>query len=233
MNRYRNSARKKASGDELILTADDDTSAAEIDGTLNFGETGGEPGSDDFDEQVQHAQEQLCHLRQQQEMIERQKTEIEELKRQRQELSGGRSDVTEKLNRAVVMLEREIYESQKKAEQFAQAKESLSHHLEVVSEVKPEDWSKDDMRGNLSHSLGVIEDAREEYRNLMARVSSLLDGSSAEEFASESMSLSTGAFGSPAMESDWFRIWLRRGFAFSLPLIGFGMFALLFNALFG
>ncbi len=230
MNRFRNSARKKTNADELILTADDDT-AAELTGTLNFEPQTGDP--DEFDEQVQQAQEQLQQLREQQEMIEKQKTEIEELKRHRHELSSGRSEVSEKLNRAMIMLEREIYDSQKRSEQFAQTKEAFANHLDLVKDMKPEDWSREEMQENLAHASGIIEDAREEYRNAMARVSSLLEGRSAEEMADiEGLTISN-RFGGPEMEADWFRIWLRRGFAFSLPLMGFGVFALLFNAIFG
>ena len=57
--------------------------------------------------QVQKAQEQLLQLRRQQEQIEKQKRELEELSRRQEELERGRAEMTDKLTRSLVVLERE------------------------------------------------------------------------------------------------------------------------------
>src|SRR5438067_6892112 len=59
-----------------------------------------------LDSQVQKAQEQLLQLRRQQEQIEKQKRELEELSRRQEELERGRAEMTDKLTRSLVVLER-------------------------------------------------------------------------------------------------------------------------------
>ena len=66
-----------------------------------------------LDSQVQKAQEQLLQLKRQQEQIEKQKRELEELSRRQEELEHGRAEMTDKLTRSLVVLEREAYDAQK------------------------------------------------------------------------------------------------------------------------
>src|SRR5678815_1746725 len=67
-----------------------------------------------LDSQVQKAQEQLVQLKRQQEQIEKQKRELEELSRRQEELERGRTEMTDKLARSLVVLEREASDAQKK-----------------------------------------------------------------------------------------------------------------------
>ena len=71
-----------------------------------------------LDSQVQKAQEQLLQLKRQQEQIEKQKRELEELSRRQEELERGRAEMTDRLTRSLVVLEREAYEAQTKMEQL-------------------------------------------------------------------------------------------------------------------
>jgi len=85
-----------------------------------------------LDSQVQKAQEQLVQLRRQQEQIEKQKRELEELSRRQEELERGRAEMTDKLTRSLVVLEREAYETQNKLEQLRATRESFGQHLEIL-----------------------------------------------------------------------------------------------------
>src|ERR1700755_1743644 len=69
-----------------------------------------------LDSQVQRAQEALLSLKRQQEQIEKQKRELEELSRRQEELERGRAEMSDKLTRSLVILEREAYDTQKKLE---------------------------------------------------------------------------------------------------------------------
>ncbi|PYK36613.1 MAG: hypothetical protein DME60_14455, partial [Verrucomicrobia bacterium] len=71
-----------------------------------------------LESQVQKAQEQLLQLKRQQEQIEKQKRELEELSRRQEELERGRVEMTDKLTRSLVVLEREAYNAQKRLEQI-------------------------------------------------------------------------------------------------------------------
>src|SRR6476619_937869 len=71
-----------------------------------------------LDSQVQKAQDQLLQLKRQQEQIEKQKRELEELSRRQEELEHGRGEMTDKLARALVVLEREAYNAHSRLEQI-------------------------------------------------------------------------------------------------------------------
>src|SRR5207248_9670372 len=90
-----------------------------------------------LDSQVQKAQEQLIQLKRQQEQIEKQKRELEELSRRQDELEQGRAEMTDKLTRALVVLEREAYNAQSRLEQIRVARESFAQHLELVEAIDP------------------------------------------------------------------------------------------------
>src|SRR5215210_5172333 len=78
-----------------------------------------------LDSQVQKAQEQLISLKRQQDVIERQKRELEELSRRQEQLHIGKTEMMEKFTRAIVVLERETYDAQKRVELLQSIHESF------------------------------------------------------------------------------------------------------------
>ena len=204
--------------------------------------------TDEFDEQVQQAQEQLLALRHQQQIIERQKAEIEELKIKRQLFLSGRTEIVEKLNRSIITLERKTYEAQKRVEKYLQTKDSFESHLEDIEDINPEEWSRSELRNQLSRSLGVIEDARADYQKSLTRIDKLQSDynptSEVTRAEAESTNLIAAAVGATSNRSISasakemlttrdFGYWFRSGFAFTLPLIIFGVFALILSILLG
>jgi hypothetical protein len=93
-----------------------------------------------LDSQVQKAHEQLIQLKRQQELIEKQKRELEELSKRQELLQHGKAEMTEKFTRALVILERETYEAQKRVEQLKSIHESFSQHLGILEAVNPKNW---------------------------------------------------------------------------------------------
>src|ERR1700732_1706618 len=94
-----------------------------------------------LDSQVQRAQEQLLQLKRQQEQIEKQKRELEELSRRQEELERGRAEITDKLTRSLVVLEREAYDTQNRLEQIRVMRESFGQHLELIEAIDPKGWN--------------------------------------------------------------------------------------------
>src|SRR5260370_16383957 len=88
-----------------------------------------EPSAEHLDNQVQKAQEQLLQLKRQQEQIEKQKRELEELSRRQDELEHGRGEMSDKLTRALVVLEREAYNAQSRLKQIRVAPQSFAQHF--------------------------------------------------------------------------------------------------------
>src|SRR5712691_2145875 len=105
--------------------------------------------SEHLDSQVKKAQDQLLHLKRQQEQIEKQKRELEELSRKQEELERGRVDMTDKLTRSLVVLEREAYDAQKRLEQLRAMRESFGQHLELIEAIDPKSWNPADLHKEL------------------------------------------------------------------------------------
>jgi cell division protein FtsB len=175
-----------------------------------------------LDSQVQKAQEQLLHLKRQQEQIEKQKRELEELSRRQEELERGRAEMTDKLTRSLVVLEREAYDAQKKMEQLRATRESFGQHLGLLEAIDPRTWNPADLNKELSRALSTVDDARTEYSQQRSRLQATADGH-------EQVSLpepNSGFENNGAMAHS-FAQWLQIGLAFTLPLIIFAAVALL------
>src|SRR6201993_2374815 len=123
-----------------------------------------------LDSQVQKAQDQLLQLKRQQEQIEKQKRELEELSRRQEELEHGRAEMTDKLTRALVVLEREAYNAQNRLEQVRAARESFAQHLELIEAIDPRSWNPADLHKELSRALSTVDDARTEYGDHRSRL---------------------------------------------------------------
>ena len=170
--------------------------------------------------QVQKAQEQLLQLKRQQEQIEKQKRELEELSRRQEELEHGRAEMTDKLTRSLVVLEREAYDSQKRLEQLRATRESFAQHLGLIEGIDPKGWDPADLHKELSRALSTVDSARAEYSQQRSRLQAT--GDRADDEALPEVAPDLAELGGGRSFSEWMRI----GFAFSLPLILFGLIAL-------
>src|SRR3954465_15560943 len=122
-----------------------------------------------LDSQVQKAQEQLLQLRRQADVIEKQKRELEELSRRQEELERGRAEMTDKLSRSLVILEREGYDSQKKLEQIRATHESFTQHFQLLQIVNSKTWNSSELPRELSRALSTVDDARAEFSQQRSR----------------------------------------------------------------
>jgi chromosome segregation ATPase len=176
-----------------------------------------------LDSLVQKAQEQLLQLKRQQEQIEKQKRELEELSRRQEELERGRADMTDKLTRSLVVLEREAYDTQKKLEQLRATRESFGQHLELIEAIDPKSWNPSDLHKELSRALSTVDDARAEFSQQRSRLQAADEASGdvalpeAAPDVSELLETGGRSFGQ----------WVKIGMALTLPLIIFGLLALL------
>ena len=161
-------------------------------------------------DKVQQVRAELESLKQKQEEIEREKARLEELKRRQDSLEQGRSDMLDKLTRALVVVQRETEESQKRVEQMHSIYASFNQHLRQLEDINARSWSPNDLPRELSKAISSVEDARAEYIKSQAKLS--VDTSS-EMTPSSSMESDY-----PLEEEHSFVYWLRSGFAFTLPL---------------
>ncbi len=173
-----------------------------------------------LDSQVQKAQDQLLQLKRQQEQIEKQKRELEELSRKQEELERGRAEMSDKLTRSLVVVEREAYDAQKRLEQLRTMRESFGQHLELIEAIDPKSWNPSDLHKELSRALSTVDSARAEYSQQRSRLQATGDSAGDETLPEAAPDLSELNGGRSFSE------WMRIGFAFSLPLIIFGLIAL-------
>ena len=171
-----------------------------------------------LDSQVQKAQEQIYALKRQQEQIERQKRELEELSRRQEQLHAGKTDMVEKFTRALVVLERETYDAQKRLEQLHGVSDAFHQHLDVLEAVNPKTWDGLDLNKELTTALSAVDDARAEYSRSLPKISPASDGDpdAAAESAGYQIDYSTEG-------NKDFAYWLKAGFAFTLPLVAVGL----------
>jgi len=179
-------------------------------------------GPEHLDEQVQRAHEQLVSLKRQQEQIEKQKRELEELSKRQDQLQQGKAEMVEQLTRSMVVLERETYDAQKRVEQLKGIHESFGQHLDILEAINPKHWEGLDINKELNKALSAVDDSRAEY----ARSRAVINAEVPKEVLApvEPGSAYHDTFGQ-APQQD-FVYWLKSGFAFTLPLLAFGIILL-------
>ena len=168
-----------------------------------------------LDDQVQKAQEQLIHLKRQQEQIEKQKRELEELSRRQEQFQQGKTEMVEHFTRALVVLERQIHDAQKRVEQLRSINESFIEHLATIEAINPKAWENMDINKELNRALSAVDDARTEYTRSRAIISA-----ETNEDVLATSGEGSGYYNQPAHD---FGYWLKSGIAFTLPLLILGV----------
>ena len=187
----------------------------ETDPLLNLNE---DESVEHLDDQVQKAQEQLLQLKRQQEHIEKQKRELEELSRRQEQFQQGKTEMIEHFTRALVVLERQIYDAQKRVEQLRSINECFIQHLGTLEGINPKAWENTDINKELNRALSAVEDARTEYTRSRAVISAEVNEDVLE--ATNSSSEMAGLYDTPQRD---FIYWLKSGLAFTLPLLVLGI----------
>jgi chromosome segregation ATPase len=131
------------------------------------------PHREEVDSKLEQARDHLLALRRQQEELERQKTELEELRRRQEEYSRGRAEITDKLARGLVALERQQIESQRLTELCESTIIAFREYTEQIEQINDEDWNSANVRDELSKALATLESARLEYNRAHARLDCL------------------------------------------------------------
>lgn len=170
-------------------------------------------------DKVQQVRAELESLKQKQEEIEREKARLEELKRRQDSLEQGRTEMLDKLTRALVVVQREIEESQKRVEQMHTIYNSFTQHLQHIESINARGWLPQDLPRELSKALSSVEDARAEYIKAHAKLS--VDTSGEVSLPSQDMDYQL------AEDERGFNYWLKSGFAFTLPIQVIAVVALL------
>ena len=179
---------------------------------------GDELSTEQLDAQVQRAQEQLLSLKRQQDTIEKQKRELEELSRRQEQLNTGKAEMIEKLTRAAVVLERELYDAQKRVEQLKEIQDAFSQHYNILESINPKTLEGGDLGRELSKALSAVDDARSEFSKSLPKIQ--IDAPATPYPGEEEPVEGSGGV------HDFF-YWFKSGFAFTLPLLILGLAGLI------
>src|SRR4030095_9159911 len=97
--------------------------------------------------------------------------DLEKLGRRQELLQNGKGDMIEKFTRALVVLERETYDAQKRVEQLQGIHESFLQHQQYLDSINPKSWEGMDINKELTKALSAVDDARAEDNKSVPKVS--------------------------------------------------------------
>lgn len=205
------------------MTASADDSLLVFEDAPEFMDAHAPGGSlENVDSKVKAAQEQLLQLRMQQEEIERQKQHLEGLRVKQERFVAGKRDLLEKLGRSAGHVERELYDAQKRVEELTLTHDEFRSHLDVLKSLQPEKWQRAQVDVELDNALAAIEDAENDFAKGIRRLHAMGPPPDASSHGPISLDDADAPVLSSMMSgsSDELSAWLKRGFAFTLPLIG-------------
>lgn len=190
---------------------------------FGIGEHDDDLQSEDMDKQVRETQERLARLRMEQEEVERQKQMLESLKQKQERFIGGRKAVTEQLEQHLRGISQDLEMARRHVDDLTTTEMDFRERLEELRGFLPERWHRNQLDHELDRALASLVEAEAAFEKGLRRVSANRPGAAApvprgffrlrhdedEEMDDEH---------AHSAREDW-AVWVRRGFAFTLPLI--------------
>jgi len=174
-------------------------------------------GEDELESEVRRAKAELDELRRKQDHIEKEKQRLEDLSRRQESMEEGKSELVERFSRSLESITRETEDCQQRLEYLKIVHANFSEHLSVLDAIHPRSWSANEVGKELNRSTAALEEARAEYNKAQARLG---------------MDTTSGQATSDIVEYEEdtpkdFAYWVKTGFAFTLPILLFGVIALI------
>jgi hypothetical protein len=166
-------------------------------------------------ENVAARADEIERLRMRQEELEREKSELEGLAKKQDEYLRGKRDVIEKLERSVVLIEKEEAQATRMAELLSVMRTRFRDTLAEIKQINEEQWPEEEFNNEINKAAALIEEARQLHKKGIAKIEATRwqegEAGKAPAFALDRMQAGAGGEGG-------FGFWLRAGLAFSLPL---------------
>ena len=177
--------------------------------------------NEDYDRKLKDAQDELDRIQLQREELERKKNELEELTTRKRNFLSQQVELSEKLSSSLTMIDRELFEMRKESEELEQCRVAFAAHLDKISKINPESWTRDNLSDKLERSSMAIDIASDEYDQAASYFENSRSG------AIFGKSSKRGRTNSRSSGGGDFMLNLRNGFAFNLPVVVLGTLALL------
>ena len=188
---------------------------------MEMASAGGPNRDEDYDRKLKDAQDELDRIQLQREELERKKSELEELTGRKRAFLSQQAELSEKLTSSLTLIDRELYEMRKEAEDLEQCRVCFAAHLDKLQKFNPESWAREQLSEKLEKASMAIDIAADEYDQAAAHFVNGLSGA---------------IFGRPAKRGrrahhrgaggSEFSVNLRNGFAFNLPILILGGLAI-------
>lgn len=184
-------------------------------------EFGGDFTDDDrqgenVDRQVREAQERLAKLRQEQEQIEQERRLLETLKQKQEQFIHGRESLAGVLEQHLHAIDQDLDSTRHYLEDLSAAQRDFRARLDELRSFLPERWHRNQLEQELDHALNALLEAEACFEKGLRRLAASQPAGVANLEAGAAPAARRQA--DPASADDT-RAWLRRGFAFTLPLI--------------
>lgn len=178
---------------------------------------------EELSQQVAGTVQEIEALRMKQEALEKEKQTLEQLRRRQDEYESGKADMTEKLARGIVLLEKELNHTARMAQLLEATRASFQDTLDGIRKLDEESWAEEEFELELTRARAVVEEAQTTYARAISRVEAADwqkakadPGPPGTDYAEEK----------PRRPYRGFWYWLMVGIAVSLPggLIAVGIF---------
>jgi len=178
---------------------------------------------EELSQQVAGTVQEIEALRMKQESLEKEKQTLEQLRSRQDEYEGGKAEMTEKLARGIVLLEKELNHTARMAQLLEATRTSFQDTLDGIRKLDEESWAEDEFELELTRAKAVVEEAQTTYSRAISRV----EAANWQKTKTEAGPLGADDAAEkqrPAARGFWY--WLMVGIAVSLPggLIAVGIF---------
>lgn len=189
---------------------------------------------EDMDQQVREAQHRLTKLRAEQEELEHQRKILENLKQKQERFIAGRKDITEKLERSLRAITDDLEDSRRRVEDMSATQQEFRDRLDELKLFLPERWHRNQLDQELDKAISSLIEAETSFEKGIRRVTSHrpvetspLHLNSDNDEENEGEYSASGRLAQALSGSDDLGTWVRRGFAFTLPLMATILIALI------
>jgi vacuolar-type H+-ATPase subunit I/STV1 len=153
-------------------------------------------------------------LHRKKEELERKKAAFESASRKQEEYERGKQDLIEKLDRSLVMIEKEEVHAMQLVEVLTTTRQRFRTALEELNRIDEERWPDDRVAEELNKAHALLEEVREVYKKGLAKI----DASRWKEGAGRSEASAYEPIARSPSGREGFGFWLRVGLAVTLPI---------------
>lgn len=168
--------------------------------------------------QISSASNKIETLKSRQDDLAREKRELEELAKKQEEYERGKKEITEKLERCLLLIEKEGEQAQRMVELLSETKSRFEDSLNDLDQIDEELWDDEDFSMELTKALVKVDIAKTTYTKAMAKIDAA-DWRKKTSGKEKSEIMETVGREISGTTGQGFGYWIGVGLAVTFPLI--------------